>query len=320
MAEREPPLLRRILGGIISNPFYKLLSLGIALTAWLYVQGGQLTDVRLRAALEWKLPPGLATTEPLPASVMLTVKGSRSATRRAQRADVRIIADLSEVDVGEHLVDFSSLDIDGLPPTVAVVGYAPSSARLVLDETTTRKVKVTSIKVGDPPRGYAVADVSVEPSVVEIRGPRIVLSDLVEVRTKPLDVSGLTGDAELPVELDLPWGLRVVGGSWLRARVDVEPLVEARVYEAVPVTVRAEGWAPSHDEVQVTLQGPASQLQAIGADDIAVFVHLPDNPARSSYEASFGPKEGLRLSVVHRGDDVSAVAVKPSVIQVVRNE
>jgi hypothetical protein len=311
-----------ILRDLVANPTYKLLSLAIAVGAWMYVQSGQLSDAKVRAVIEWKLPPGLSTTEPLPATVMIGVQGTRSATRRAQRADVTVSADLSDAEVGEHVLEFGSLEVRGLPPAVHAVGFSPSAVRMVLDEQAVRKVKVQPVTVGDPATGYSVLAVTVEPAVIELRGPRVVMSDLRDVSTKPIDVSSLTADVEAPVELDLPWGIAPASGDPVRVRIDVEPVLEQRTFEGVPVIVQVPGFGPSVPSVQVVLRGPAGALQDMDPDSVFAIARLPDapSPSRSSYDVAWGPPDGPRLEVVFPGDPavIQVTAVRPGRVEVVR--
>lgn len=308
---------RQFLTRMVAHPVQKLASLLLAIGAWWYVQGGQVTEVKLRAAIEWKLPPGLATTEPLPQSVTLSLKGSRSAIRRAQHAEVHLSADLSEIQVGEHTVELASLDPQGLTQGVNITAWSPSSVRLVLDEESVRKVRVKLVTVGDPPSGYSVIRSSIEPGVVEVKGSRIVTSQLLDVSTKPVDVSGLMGDFDAPVELDLPWGVEPAGGTQVRCHIDVEPVVERRVFEDIPLVVRNSAFGSTTTTVSVTLQGPTAELRAIDPTQVAALVELPDDAIRSRYEVAFGPKEGVRIAVVHPAmDAVRVLSVRPSVIEV----
>lgn len=313
------PWPRRWLTAALENPFMKLGSLFIAVIAWMYVQGGQVTEAKVRASVDWRLPPGLTTTEPLPQTVAVQVKGSRSATRRAQRPDVAMTADLTDLGVGEHSVEIGSLEMTGLVPGVSVTGYAPSTVRLVLDSQTARKVRVKSVTVGDPVAEFSVIKTTIEPSVIEITGPRIVLSDLTEVSTRPIDVSGLSADIESSAELDLPYGVRLANGAEVRVKVDIEPLVERRTIENVPLIVQNSAFRSDLTTVDVTLQGPAAVLRALGAGDVTAMVVLPDPPGRARYDIGYGPTDGPRLEILRNdSDEVKVIAVRPAIIPVAR--
>lgn len=313
-------LLQRLGAALVRNPAYKLLSLSVALMAWLYVQGEQVVETKVRARVMWELPPELLTVEPLPASVALTIGGPRNATRKAAHYDVRIPIDLSEIGMGEHSLDFSAFPVAGLPPNVQVLGVSPSTVRFVLDEVSAKKVRVEPRLVGDPAAGWDVVGAEVEPQVVSIRGPRAVVDGVGEVATMPVDVSGMERDTEQRVDIDLPRSTQLVSDEPIRVRVDVEPEVVRREFTSVPVGVwRQDGWNTEPDTVRVVLEGPAAAMGTLAPEDVAVFAHLPDNPTRSAYEASFGPDSGLRLRVLHTaGEALRVVTVEPTTVRVER--
>ena len=314
------PILRRAGAAIARNPAYKVLSLSVALMAWLYVQGEQVVETKIRARVMWDLPEGLLTVEPLPASVALSIGGPRNATRKAAQYDVRIPIDLSQVNIGEHALDLSSFQVAGLPANVQVLGVAPSNVRFVLDEVSAKKVRIEPRLVGDPAAGWDVVGADVEPQVVSIRGPRAVVDAVGEVATMPVDVSGMEKDTEQRVELDLPRSTQLVSDDPIRLRVDVEPEVVRREFTGVPVAVwRLDGWRTEPDAVKVILEGPAAAMGTLVPEEVVVFAHLPDNPTRVAYDAPFGPSSGPRLRVIQTaGDEIRAVAVEPSTVRVER--
>jgi len=312
--------LREVGRGLVRNPGYKLLSLAIAVVAWLYVQGGQVVEAKVRARVEWPHLESLLPVQPLPASVTLTVGGPRNATRHAQQDDVTIPVDLSGATAGQVTLDFSSLPIHGLPANVQVLKVDPPTIRFTLDEVAAKKVRVTPKLVGDPADGYQVVAADMTPPVVSIRGPRSVLEKVSAVPTLPVDVSGMAKDTEQRVELDLPRTVDLVTDENLRVSVDVEPRDTRREFSTVPVDVwRMDGWRVDPETVKVVLEGPTAAVNAIDPQDVVVFVHLPDPPSRTAYDAPFGPTKGPRLRVLDgAGDDVRAVSVEPSTVHVVR--
>lgn len=305
---------------LVRNPGYKLLSLAIAIVAWLYVQGSQVVEAKVRARVVWPHLERLLPVEPLPASVTLTVGGPRNATRRAQQGDVTIPVDLSGATAGEVTLDFSSLPIHGLPANVAVQKVDPQTIRFTLDEVSAKKVRITPKLLGDPANGFQVVSDDVKPPVVTIRGPRSVIERVSEVPTMPVDVSGISKDIEQRVDLDLPRTVDLVTDDTPRVSVDVEPTNAQREFDGVPVDVwRADGWRVDPPTVKVVLEGPTTEVNAIDDQEVVVFVHLPDPATHAAYDAPFGPKKGPRLRVLDgAGNDVKAVSVEPSTVHVVR--
>lgn len=313
-------MLREFFVQLFRHPHYKLLSFAIALFAWGYVQLEQVGEAEVRAKVVWQLPPGLSSVDQLPRRVELSVRGTGADIRRARAARVELPVDLRTIGSGEHQVEFGAFRPEGLPEGLEILGCSPSSMTFRLDELVTRKVSVEPVHVGEPASGYLVGDVSVEPAVVALEGPRGVVAALTQVKTRPVEVSGLSADARVPVELELPRAVGLVAGTELTAVVSVVPELERRTFSAVPVVAwQQSGWTTEPGTVEVILEGPAEALAKVPADEVVAFVHLPDTPDRARYEAPWGPKEGVRLRVLHGvGDAVEVVRVEPARVEVVR--
>ena len=303
------------------NPQYKLLSLLIAVLAWVYVQGERVHEANLKAEIVWTLPPALMTIDPLPETINVRVLGTRTATARAQESLISIPIDLANLGVGSERVDFSNHPPVELPPGVEIMNFQPRTLQIQLDEISTRKVQVRPSLVGDPIAGHTVNEVHIEPAVVEVTGPRMLVASLQEVFTEPIDVSGLQRDASYEVILDLPRSVRQAHDDIrLRAQVTVVPELERRLLGSVPVHLwQAPEWRTIQESVEVTLEGPAASLAALDPTEVVAFVHIPDVPEKPRYEAPFGPREGVRLRVLHpAGDGVMVVKVLPARVEVVR--
>jgi YbbR domain-containing protein len=282
-------------------------------------------DGVVRGTVEWTQPPGLVAVEPLPLTVSVAVRGSRSAVRRAERADVRLRVDVSALQTGAHLVELSAYSLEGLPASVQAERISPSSVGFTLDEISARKVVVDPVLVGAPAPGFHVASALPDPLVVSIRGPRVAVQDRIEVRTRPIDVTGLDADASLPVRLDLPRGVELVGEEALEVVIDVEAEFVRRRVEKVPVVVwpgrgADEGdWRPDPEVVTVQLEGAATGLSRLADEEVVVFAHLPEEAPAARYPVRFGPTSGGRLRVLHgAGSGVNVVAVEPRQVELVR--
>jgi YbbR domain-containing protein len=72
-----------------------------------------------------------------------------------------------------------------------------------------------------PAFGYEVAGTEVHPSTVTITGPSAILAATTTVSTKPISLEGLASDATIPVQLDLPHGVRAVHAGTITVRVRI---------------------------------------------------------------------------------------------------
>lgn len=318
-ARQLRPRERTGLPALLRRPQYKLLALALAVVAWTYVQGDEVHETRIKAPVEWQLPPELISPEQLPASISLTVRGTRAATRRAREVEVVLPVDISDIGVGEHALAFDDFAPRNLPPGVEVLGTSPASVRFALDEVADRKVSIRPVLVGEP-EGGLVDEVILEPQVVEVVGPRTVVEQLREVDTVPIDVSTLAGDTEIAVDLDLPRTVRLAdGGTRPVAHVRVVSRAGLRQIRAPVVVWGDAGWVVSPAEVTISLQGPTADLRRIDPQEVIAVVHLPDDAADPRYEAGYGAREGARLRVLHPGGErVEVEVVTPAGVEVVR--
>lgn len=299
---------------------YKVSALLIAVFAWLYVQSDEVHEDQVKAVVAWTLAPGLVAVDALPATVAVRVRGTRAAIRRAERSEVILDVDIADIGPGDHSLEFEPFPIEGLPGALEVLGHAPSGVRFTLDTVAERKVRVHPQVVGEPAPGFAVDTIVLVPAVALVSGPAVVLEGLTEVQTEPIDVSGLAGNASLPIALDLPRALRNADSTRFEAQVSILALNDERTFAAVPVHVwNQPGYRPVEQTVQVQLQGPAAALAALAPDDLVAFAHLPAGADDSRYEVAWGPVDGPRLRVLHAaGGAVRVKAVEPSRVEVSR--
>ena len=302
---------------LVRNPHYKLLSVAIAVMAWLFVQGRTLTDGTVVAEVEYLRPEGLATVDELD-TVNVLVEGSRSALLRAKRGQVKVLVDLRESSAGTQYVVFGTeTGVDGLSG-VTVMGYEPPSWTLELDQLGEFNVRVKPDWFA-PPDGYSVARVTTEPSVVAISGPVTAIKRLNGViSTKPMNLEKVREDGQRKVELDVPPQIQVIGGNGVLARIDIEPTRDSKVF-VVPVAVANRDWVAEVETVRVKLEGPSGDVRRIKDTDIVVLAYLPDNPTRTDYDVRYGPREGLRLQVIHPGgEEVQIRSIDPPSLEVKR--
>lgn len=263
-------MVRQLVQVVVRNSQYKLLSVVVALTAWLWVQGDQVHEAKVKVPVVWEINQGLMAADQLPENVTLALRGTRAATRKAAEAGIRVRVDISESPVGPQKIEFVDFAPGDLPPGIEVTGYSPSRVAFFLDEVFTKRLAVKAQTVGEPAPGHKIAELKVTPQVIQVRGPRTVVAGLREVTTAGLDVSDMTDNGVRTVSLDLPRAVEMVDASIrLEASIAVVPVVEQRPLNAVPVFVWGRtDWVPSQAVISVTLEGPVDAMQDLTANQI----------------------------------------------------
>ena len=316
--------VRERLQGWVNRAFtqevpFKVLSLLFALLIWAWVQTQQIVSQRTRAEVKWSIPEDHAWVDPVPKSLVVTIKGPQGLVRNVKKRTLRYDVDLSDAETGMTSVDFSDRALKGMPEGVEVVQISPPGIDVELDQRMERTVRVTPATIGDVAQGYRLASVSVTPSTVRIGGPRSLVRSIAEISTDVIDLTGLTADKELTLSLASKWRtVRPVEKQSLKATVKVEPIIAEKTFNDVPVMARSDGWKTIPTTALVTLSGPAAVMRELTSDRISVQAHIPTPaPVGKPLVVAFDPAApSTGLEVVHQGGKgVTVVGIEPGQVQ-----
>jgi YbbR domain-containing protein len=195
-----------LLGLVIANPGWKLLSLAIAVAVWGVVANEPELATFTTAGIEYKnLPEDLEISSEPVSTVKLELRGPSGQLRGvSDGASPEVILDMSDVRVGERTFPIGDGNVR-LVRGVQLVRAIPSLVRIRFERHAQRTVKVT-------PRfhdrdGYEVADYTVNPDSVAVAGPASHIAQIETVVTDTVNVPGRVGTFEYPVNtfLDDPY-------------------------------------------------------------------------------------------------------------------
>ncbi len=303
---------------------FKVLSLLFALMIWAWVQTQQIVAQRTRAQVQWTFPEQLTWVDPVPKTLVVTIRGPQGLVRNVKKRTLRYDVDLSEAEQGPVSIDFAGRSIKGVPEGVTVVQISPPGVDLQLDRKMVRVVKVVPAIVGEPGPGFRVAGISVDPVSARIEGPRSVLRTVAEIGTDVVDINGLAEDKTY--ELALAPKVRAITAQHeepFRVTVDIEPVIAEKTFTNVPIMARSDGWKTVPSTAVVTLSGPAAAMNELTADRISVQAHLPNpTPVGKPLIVRFDPAlPGTGLDVVHQGPkEIEVLKVVPEDVRLQRSK
>lgn len=131
----------------------------------------------------------------------------RGATHRIDRVN-KVVA---PIDVSDHLTNFTSesdlvaVSDDGYDiPNMKIIPERVMVQANMVSQMLSMDVPVKLVTGGDLPEGIFVTKAELVPATVRITAPPSVLKELKEIKTKPVDVTQLTGSRVIAAELDLP--------------------------------------------------------------------------------------------------------------------
>jgi YbbR domain-containing protein len=207
-------------------------------------------------------------------------------------------------------VDQNGDPIDGL-------SFSPSSVSVSLPITQKggyRNVVVKVITQGKLADGYRLTNVSVNPPTVTVYSsdPNKVEALPGFVETQPISLDNLKMDINIPVDLNLPDGISLVGQQQVAIQVGINSIQSSISFSRLKIT--AENISPglqasiSPEVVDIILSGPLPVLDKVKAENIQVVVDLKDK-IPGTYQ--------IKPNVISNLDEVTVESILPETVEVV---
>jgi len=264
---------------LFENLPLKLLSVLLASLVWLFVMGEEHSERSYTVPVQIsRLAEGLVLLNEEDYVVEVRVSGPRGILNNLSDDGFAATLDLAPYGKGEVDVPIAKEAIRA-PKGVSITRIRPATIRVHLDSVVEKKIPLKTVVHGEPAVGYEVRGVKLEPASLRLTGPESLLAQITEIPTTPIDVTGLTGDATLPVQVDFQRSLVSWPPRPLLAQVAVAPRMVTRTLpvEAVVTGKLRAGYEVTKVEVtpeQVMVRGPQRLVEGLttvsaGAVEIA---------------------------------------------------
>ena len=213
-----------------------------------------------------------------------SVEGPASAVDRVARVVVSLSLK-NQSETVESILEPRPVDEAGEPVGGVKVYPTTVTVRVAIERRQNyREVGIRARTVGQPPRGYFISSISVEPATVMLVGPPAIIETMGGVVETKGEVS-ITSATRLIrefLELNLPSGVSVVGTQeaqtfTVRIEVAIDAVTGGTTIELPLKTKRLqEGLVarPSIPSVDVIITGPAVLLDEITTDLLDAYVDL----------------------------------------------
>ena len=153
-----------------------------------------------------------------------------------------------------------------MPETVEVV--LP-----VVSDTPSKVAPISASLVGEPAEGYTVSRIVIAPNIVTAFASQYLLDNIDYVQTEAIDITGAKSNVTAKVGLISDDGVRLD----IQDQIDVVVMIEkeaTRTFDNVQVKLTnsntAYRYVLSQEVVSVTVQGPASAVEQLAANNISV--------------------------------------------------
>jgi YbbR domain-containing protein len=223
------------------------------------------------------VPSGLQPGAPVATPATVDVSGASSIVRSVAYAQASVRIDNSGLDVNTD-ADLIAKDASNL--TVNNVTFSPRTVHvqmLVGSQIRTETVPVDPVITGTPAAGYVITSIEVAPPSAAVSGQADALAGLNgKIGTKPISITGATGDVSQTVTLDLPNGVASSAGP-IAVVVHLSSPAATRSISVgvVPIGARTDLiYTLSTPSVVVTLGGPTAALNALDTSTMVTTVQV----------------------------------------------
>jgi YbbR domain-containing protein len=196
-------MLIKFIKRVIHNWHIKLLSLALAAILWVYVDNLKERERFFSIPLEVRnVPSHHMVSNDLPGTVKVVLKGKESSLALVNEKSLEAYVDF-EQRARARSRNIIRVDKESLPRGVTVKEINPAAVEAEVEVVRRKRVKVVPVIFDEPPFGYQLENVEVEPNDVEIRGPVSLVDSIESVYTVDIDVSGITETTIKSVDINL---------------------------------------------------------------------------------------------------------------------
>jgi hypothetical protein len=223
------------------NWVIKLVSLLLATSLWFLVAGEEKVDMTVQIPVEViNLPQHLEIANQMRTELDVTVTGPQALIRTLNRDVIRTI-DLAQASAGPVVVE-NNIDSIPMPWGVRVLRIKPAELIFNLDKLVNKKLPIQAITTGQIPKGYTLISVMLEPSHITINGSEAILKNIEGLRTKPLNINGLTASTMTHTELDISDEIaNIIGQPAVTASIIIEEKMLHKAVSKIPIQISKEG-------------------------------------------------------------------------------
>ena len=267
---RAEKLLRKL---FVEDWSLKLLSLAIAIVLWLLVTGqNQPVTAHVNVQLNFIRPPALEISNDPPRTVDVMLTGSRNKLDDLTTLDLVATVDISDQRSGERVLRLADKAQIALPQGVKVDGFQPSAIPVRLEPIVERQVPIDPKLEGKPADGYEVYSARPSKGSVMLRGPESRVVALQRVPTESVWISGHKESfTATGVAVDVPDPKVDVIDPVVNVDVEIGERRVEKTFNGVAARDH-DGNEVKPSTASITLLGPASLLDSLKPDEIAIIV------------------------------------------------
>ena len=257
----------------------KTACVSLAVVIYILFKVNTLTERQIRVPLEVLTPEGFIVSSEYPRSINVTLRGEDDEIKDILSDDIAAFANLARfTEEGEYQVPVELRKTgSALAPEALGLRPRPRDIAFAVERRTVRSFEVKPEITGFPALGYELTQYFVSPSSVTAVGPQSQMTELAELTTELIDLSGRRSDFTVTTRIIPPSSqIEIPGGQIVEFRGVIDEAVVIRtiadqevVVFDLPEGLSIEGELP---RVSLTVQGSQLNLEGVRPGDMTFYI------------------------------------------------
>ena len=250
----------------------------------------------------------------------VTVSGPKSLV-----SQVKGVVVLGQEDnVFEDIVkNYEVVAIGDSGDTVEGVKLSTERVQVIIKVNPGKSVPIKVGTIGNAGYNINIASMELSQNYVEITGPQYILDSVSEIYTEAIDLSRITKNSNMKVDLIFPDGIEKASISYVTVSIEVEEVKESKENEVTrefEVEYTTSGLASdfnmtaSSNKVKIVLKGSKSKLDSINIENIVASIDLSSITDAGQYT------ETPAVNITGDAEGVEIISVESIIINVTKEE
>lgn len=298
----------------------KIVCVSLAVVLYILFKVNTLTERQISVPLEVLTPEGFIVSSEYPRSINVTLRGEDDEIKDILSDDIAAFANLARfTEEGEYQVPVELRKTgSALAPEALGLRPRPRDIAFAVERRTVRSLEVKPEITGFPALGYELAQYFVSPSSVTAVGPQSQMTELVELTTELIDLSGRRSDFTVTTRIIPPSAqIEIPGGQIVEFRGVIDEAVVIRtitdqevVVFDLPEGLSIEGELP---RVSLTVQGSQLSLEGVRPGDMTFYIDGSRITEPGNYRLTLAtdiPPSLAVLSLAPREVDIRVIQIE----------
>ena len=207
--------------------------------------------------------------------------------------------------------------------TVEGVKLSTERVQVIIKVNPGKSVPIKVGTIGNAGYNINIASMELSQNYVEITGPQYILDSISEIYTEAIDLSRITKNSNMKVDLIFPDGIEKASISYVTVSIEVEEAKESQENEVTrefEVEYTTSGLASdfnmtaSSDKVKIVLKGSKNKLDSINIENIVASIDLSSITDTGQYT------EPPAVNITGDAEGVEIISVESIIINVTKEE